>query len=120
MSRILIVDDSKFQRANLRILLSKQGYHTEEASNGRQALEMLTANPPDCMLLDLTMPGMDGFDVLNVMKRKELSIPVIVLTADIQDVVRNECLELGAANVLYKPPRQDELRQALTAILQSV
>ncbi|RMF01175.1 MAG: response regulator, partial [Chloroflexi bacterium] len=94
--------------------------HTEEASNGRQALDKLTANPPDCMLLDLTMPGMDGFDVLNVMKRKNLAVPVIVLTADIQDVVRDECLELGAAYVLHKPPRHDELLQALSAILQSV
>lgn len=119
MSRILIVDDSQFQRANLRILLSKQGHHTKEASNGRQALEMLAANPPDCMLLDLTMPDMDGFDVLNVMKRKNLTVPVIVMTADIQDVVRNECLKLGAANVLHKPPRENELQQALSALLKS-
>ncbi len=104
-ARLLVVDDSKVNRLLLGRSLQLQGHHVELAENGREALDMLRAQPFDLMLLDIEMPELDGFQVLEAMKADpELrDVRVIVTSAveGLESVVR--CIELGAEDYLSKP-----------------
>lgn len=118
MSLILIIDDAAFSRRMLRKILTEEGYQVIEATNGQEGLEMSAIDNPDCILVDLLMPVMDGFGLLAAMKERRSSIPVIVVSADIQDKVRQRCLELGAAAFLNKPPKKEELSQQIKLVLR--
>ena len=117
MSRILITDDSLLQRRTLSAIVKEEGHEVETATNGREALEIIQSQAPDCLLLDMLMPEVDGVQVLETLHAQSQAIPVIVLTADIQDWLKERCLELGARKFLNKPVKQDELRRALQEIL---
>ena len=117
MAKIFVVDDSWLTRTSLRSMLEGGGYEVVEAENGNDAIETIPLENPDCILLDLLMPGMTGFDVLAELKTRELSTPVIVVTADIQDTVREKCLGLGAFGFLNKPPNENELMQTIQQAL---
>ncbi len=119
MTTILIADDSAFQRKNIRRALQQDGYTILEASNGREALEMVDTNPIDCILLDLIMPQEDGLSVLTALRDRGLAIPVLVITADVQTSTRQQCLDLGAAAVINKPQDGAELRATIQDILAS-
>ena len=114
MARILIVDDSSFTRKALAKMVTALDHETMEASNGREGLELAATQRPDCILVDLIMPEMGGLEVLDVLRDQGSSIPRIVITADIQESVREQCLKAGAVAVLNKPPKNDELQNALT------
>lgn len=104
-AHVLIVDDSQVIRNALSQRLKKLGHRTSMAENGRQALEMMRAQPFDLVLLDMTMPEMNGDEVLEHLKADPTlrHIPVIVISAqeDIESVV--QCIELGAEDYLVKP-----------------
>jgi len=100
-------------------MLEPEGYLISEAENGRVALEEIEARRPDLLLLDLLMPEMDGFDVLEFLKKEKDQLPVVVLTADIQDSVKHECLELGAYAILNKPVGFAELKETIEKALDS-
>ena len=117
MSRVLITDDSQLTRRILRAILEAAGHEVMEASNGSIALELIVQDPPDCVLLDLLMPGMDGFEVLSTLNERGIDIPVIVLTADIQETARKKCIQMGAVDFLNKPPNDDELKAAMEKAL---
>ena len=117
MPTILIVDDSGFQRAFLRKALEDGGYSVLEAVEGNAALEIATAEEPDCILTDLIMPDMRGFVLLETLRQRGSEIPIVVLTADIQTRVEEKCLELVAARVLHKPVKPEILTATLAEIL---
>ncbi|MBD2185049.1 response regulator [Planktothrix sp. FACHB-1355] len=117
MPLILMIDDAAFTRRMLRKALTAEGYEVLEATNGQEGLEMAAIHKPDCILVDLLMPDIDGFGVLQAMRDRRSTIPVIVVSADIQVGVRQRCMELGAAGFLNKPPKQEELRQKITQAL---
>jgi len=117
MSRILITDDSSSQRIILSGILEKLGHEVETACNGQEALEKIKTNPPDCMLLDNLMPIMDGLQTLEALKARNITVPIIMLTADIQEWLKTRCLELGATMFLNKPIKQAKLQEALQQIL---
>ncbi len=119
MSRILITDDSSSQRIILSGILTKLGYEIETAGNGQEALEKIEANLPDGMLLDNLMPVMDGLQTLEALEARNITLPIIMLTADIQDWLRTRCLELGATIFLNKPIKQAQLQEALQQILSA-
>lgn len=103
---LLVVDDNEANRFTLKRRLQRDGYENiVEAEDGLQALDMLRQRPIDLVLLDLAMPGMDGYDVLSQMKSDMdlRDIPVIMISADdkLDSVVR--CIELGAEDYLPKP-----------------
>jgi len=102
---ILIVDDDMLNRVILSTNLKEQGYDSQMAENGQQALEMLHAQPFDLVLLDIIMPEMDGYQVLERMKADAnlRDIPVIVISAldEMDSVVR--CIAMGAEDYLPKP-----------------
>jgi CheY-like chemotaxis protein len=112
-ARILIVDDSWFQRLNIRNLLKADGYEFFEAASGEAALEIMAAEPPDVVLLDLVMPGMDGFAVLEAMQQQHIKIDTIIISADIQNTTRRRCLELGAKSFINKPLTEESGLPAL-------
>jgi len=116
MARILIVDDSSFQRRMIRTVVEAERYEVLEADGGRQGVEMATTHRPDCMLIDLVMPEVDGLAVLERLRDQRLKIPVIVLTADIGEKQSQQCLELGAVAVISKPLKTDEFRHALNKV----
>ena len=117
MTTVLIVDDSGFQRSFLRKALTEDGYRVLEAGNGEEALEIVAADRPDCILTDLIMPDMRGMVLLENLQQQGSEIPVVVLTADIQERVEAECLKLGAARVLHKPVKPELLRRTVTEVL---
>ncbi|MEX0829973.1 MAG: response regulator [Nitrospirales bacterium] len=117
MSRILITDDSLLQRRTLAAIVTDVGHEVDTACNGQEALKKIKANTPDCLLLDMLMPVMDGVQVLEQLEALGMKIPVIVLTADVQEWLKDRCLELGVKMFLNKPVKQDQLRQALGQVL---
>jgi CheY-like chemotaxis protein len=99
-------------------MLKEAGHETVEAANGREGLELACALRPDCILSDLLMPEMDGIGLLTALNERNLRLPVIVLTADIQETKRRQCLALGAAAFIAKPPQKTELLGLLSRILE--
>ncbi len=119
MSRILITDDSSAQRIIVTGIAEKMGHEVETATNGKEALEKIQANPPDCLLLDLLMPIMDGIGLLEALETEGIKIPIIILTADVQDGLKEQCLEFGVTTFMNKPIKKEKLQDALESILSS-
>ncbi len=117
MATVLIVDDSGFQRSFISKALKEGGYRVAEAGNGKQALEVVEAERPDCILTDLIMPDMRGLALLETLQQAGSEIPVVVLTADIQERVEAQCLELGAVRVLHKPVKPERLKETIAEVL---
>jgi two-component system chemotaxis response regulator CheY len=114
---MLITDDSIIARKKIKGLLKDTGFKITEAVNGNEALEILEIERFDIILLDLLMPELDGFDVLRRLKDKNMKIPVIVISADIQEATRELCMELGASGFLNKPPSKDELLATIENVI---
>lgn len=119
MARILIVEDSAFQRTIIKRILGKTEHEADEAVSGREALRKIDENKPDLIFLDLLMPDIDGFQVLKVLQSKHIRIPIVVITADVQDTTREQCLELGVKKIVYKPVDQEKIAHALAEVLDS-
>jgi CheY-like chemotaxis protein len=116
---ILVVDDNKLNRKLLTRALKEQGLTSATAQNGKQALEMLSAEDFDVVLLDILMPMMDGYETLSRIKLDERlrHIPVLVISAveEMESVLR--CIEMGATDYLMKPFKANLLRSRLKASL---
>ena len=103
MPRILIVDDEPDMRLAVRNVLKLRGYEISEAGDGPSALEMARENRPDLVLLDIRLPGMDGIEVLEGLKKIDETLPVVMITGygHIQSAV--DVMKLGASEYLQKP-----------------
>lgn len=111
---VLVVDDSKLPRKLvIRSLPEEIEFSVREASDGADAMEAIRLETPDVMFLDLTMPGMDGFEVLAQLREEAFDFPVIVISADVQEKAVAKVKELGAREFLKKPASAEELRRAL-------
>lgn len=119
MAKILIVEDSWVTRRFIIRILKGDGHDLLEAGSGKEGLEMAEKHMPDCILLDLLMPEMDGFDVLEALGKRDLKIPVIVLTSNIQKTSREKCFQLGAFAFTNKPTEEDELRSLVHRAIDS-
>lgn len=117
MAKILVVDDSLFARIRVRDMLSEGGYETFEAENGRHGLEQVAAGGPDLVLTDLLMPELDGVAFLAALRASGNRVPVIVLSADIQESKRQQCQDHGAAGFLAKPPQKAALLKLVGEVL---
>jgi len=116
MKKLLIVDDSWVARMGLSKVLVPH-FNVVEAESGQIALEILENQEIDIIILDLLMPGIDGYRVLEVLKSNGSSIPVIVLSADIQETTQKRVLQLGAKYFLNKPPKPAHLLEVLNSLL---
>ena len=99
---ILVADDEKEIRDLLRLYLENEKYNVIEAKDGQQALDMLRSNKVDLCLLDIMMPNIDGYHVLQEL-RKESNMPVIILSAKDADSEKILGLNLGADDYISKP-----------------
>jgi len=115
--KVLVIDDSQFMLRLIDRLLQSEGYEVRTASSGPQGLRLFHQIAPDLVILDIMMPGMDGWEVCQ--KLREISpVPIIFLTAlNSEKNVVNGLLS-GADDYLSKPFRADELRARVTAILR--
>jgi len=104
MNKIVIADDSLFIQQKVKNEL-KQLIDTEfiTISSGDLVLPTVKQHNPKCIILDIMMPQMNGFEVLSQIQANNINIPVIIFTADKQPKTLQTCLELGAFKVLYKP-----------------
>ena len=116
MKRILIVEDSGFQRKTIRKVLSELGYETLEAENGQLGLEAVDRENPDIIITDIAMPEMNGEEMVKALKDKGCSIPIIVLSSDIQPSTKETFLSLGARDFLSKPIDKDQMATTLAKV----
>src|SRR5690554_2283387 len=119
--RVLVVDD---QPANLRVvsaLLERQGYHVAVAESGEAALAAAEQQRPDLMLLDMMMPGMDGFGVMEEIRLRALlpRVPVVFLTAAQDRSLLLRAFEAGAVDYVVKPFIPEELLARVNAHVRS-
>jgi len=120
MAKILVTDDSAFLRKRTCNILSSTGHEIIQAKDGQECVEKLSSEKPDVLFLDLVMPVMNGFEVLEYMQGNGVDVPTIVLTADIQESVSERCMDLGAVAYLNKPPKTDEVLAALECVLVDI
>ncbi|HVT99836.1 MAG TPA: response regulator [Acidobacteriaceae bacterium] len=116
---ILIADDRPSSRELLGLVLERAGYEVLEAENGEQALERVRAGSPDLVLLDLQMPGMDGYGVLSELRAEArfASLPVLALTASAMRGDREKILEAGFTDYLAKPAAPELVRETVARLL---
>jgi two-component system, OmpR family, response regulator PhoP len=116
-TRILTVEDDERIRTAVKMALEDEGWVVEEADTGEEALESFTNHPCDVVLIDIMLPGIDGFEVCRSIRRTS-DVPVVMVTArdDTHDVVAG--LEAGADDYLTKPFRMEELLARMNALLR--
>jgi DNA-binding response OmpR family regulator len=115
--RVLVVDDDADIRLLLRELLERAGYSVDEVEDGRQALRQLYSTPPSLVILDVTMPDMDGYQTLE--RIRDLSdVPVLMLTARSQELEKVRGLSAGADDYVAKPFGRQELLARVQALLR--
>lgn len=117
--RILIVEDDATLQETLEYNLLNQGYDVVKAGNGYAAIESARNLNPDLVLLDLMLPGIDGFEVCRILRR-ESSVPILMLTARTEEVDKIVGLEVGADDYLTKPFSMRELVARVKALLRRV
>lgn len=119
MARILIVDDSADIRQLLSAILVEEGHKVVVAPDGQKALELMEADPPDLLILDIMMPVLDGYGVLKEIKRNGLrnDVRILILTAKASESDWVRGYKMGADQYLTKPFGSDELLAAIEGML---
>ncbi len=118
MARILIVDDSALSRRLMRRILEPEGHQVLEAVDGMSAIERFYLERPDLVLLDMTMAGMHGLDVLAQLRQIDPQAAIIIATADIQTSTRDLAAAGGARGFLTKPFLSEDVIQTVKAALE--
>nr|WP_295081841.1 response regulator [uncultured Roseateles sp.] len=116
--KILLVDDSKTELHVLSELLGKRGYQVRTAENGEEALKRLGEEKPDLILMDVVMPGQNGFQLTRAITRDEryAGIPVIMCTSKNQETDKVWGMRQGASDYVVKPVKADELLAKIRAL----
>ena len=116
--KIMLVDDAAFMRMMIKDTLQKNGY-TEivEAGNGEQALAAYAAEKPDLVLMDITMPVMDGLEALRRLREMDSSARVVMCSAMGQETMVVDALKLGAKDFIVKPFKPDRSMKTVNSIL---
>jgi two-component system NtrC family response regulator len=109
----MMIEDDREMRSLLKDFLEEEGFATDSASNGVDALQMLSKDHFDLVITDIRMPGLTGLDILPRIRRLKPEIPIIVMTAYGSDDVRRRSLERGATIYLEKPIHLSKLRAVI-------
>ena len=116
--KILLVDDSRTELHYISGLLTRRGYAVRTAENGETALRLMAQDKPDLILMDVVMPGQNGFQLTRTLKRDErfADVPIILCTSKNQESDRVWGLRQGAADYIVKPVQGDELIAKILAL----
>jgi DNA-binding response OmpR family regulator len=116
---ILIIEDNQETARILELSLKREGYQIVIALDGLRGLELAQAQPPDLILLDLMLPGIDGFEVCRRLRANPVTagLPILILSAKTQEADKQLAAQLGANSYLAKPYRRAELLAAIQALL---
>jgi DNA-binding response OmpR family regulator len=118
MSTVLVIDDESIVGVILRYAFEAKGHETVVAEDGRSGLELARSEHPDAIVLDLMMPGVNGYDVLDELQHGEAhDVPVLVLTAVTTARDRERCLADGADAVMTKPFDPRDVADAVAGLL---
>lgn len=117
MAKILVVDDAAFMRLRAVKLLSEAGHTVLEAENGRVAVDIYTRERPDAVLMDITMPEMDGLDALSAIRAVDPAARVAMLTAMGQQATVMDAIKRGARDFVIKPFAPDRVVGAVNKLL---
>ena len=116
--KILICDDAAFMRMMVKDILTRGGYEVVgEAENGEKAVSLYETLKPDLVLMDITMPVMDGIQALKLIRKRDASVRVIMCSAMGQAEQVKEAMENGAEDFVVKPYQADRLLEAVKKIL---
>lgn len=120
MAKLLVVDDEYTIRELVKFNLEKAGFSVECLDDGLKAVKHIAENPPDLLILDLMLPGMDGLEVCKYLRRQEVTrlLPIIMLTAKGEEIDRVVGLELGADDYMTKPFSPRELVARVKSLLR--
>ena len=118
MQRILIVEDEQEMARGLRDILEFEGYEVVTAATGKEGLQSVSRKEPDCIILDLMLPDINGYQICEEIRRQKFNTPIIMLTAKAQDYDKIRGLEVGADDYLTKPFSVGELLARVKAILR--
>ena len=118
--RILLAEDEKSMSKALVAILTKNNYSVDAVYDGEEALSYILTGDYDCAILDVMMPKMNGFEVLREVRAKQMTLPVMMLTAKSQIDDKVEGLDLGANDYLTKPFESRELLARLRAITRAI
>lgn len=110
---VAIVDDEQSVRTSLRRLIASSGMDVVTFESGQKFLDSLPVRLPDCVLLDLNMPGLSGTDVLHSLRTAAWELPVLIITGCDEPTLRTQCLAAGASACFQKPVNTAELLQAI-------
>lgn len=116
-AKILVVDDEPSISEVVSLYLKQAGYQPTVISDGRQALERIKAEPPDLLILDVMLPGVDGYEITRQVRARS-TVPIILLTARKDEIDRILGLELGADDYVVKPFSPRELVSRVKAVLR--
>ena len=116
-STILVVDDEEDIRELVELNLRREGYRVSMCETGEQALERVSTNAPDAIILDLMLPGLDGIEVCKQL-RAQSQVPIIMVTARVEEIDRLLGLELGADDYICKPFSPREVVARVKAVLR--
>lgn len=119
MARVMIVDDSPTDVQNIRSILVKGGHQVLEATSGQDALDRIKTEKPDCVIMDVVMPGVNGFQATRQLAKDPatMKIPIIVISSKSQESDRMWALRQGARDYIVKPVREAELISKMQAVL---
>lgn len=119
MARVMIVDDSPTDALNLKNILQKAGHTVIEANNGSDAIPRIRSERPDCVVMDVVMPGINGFQATRTLSRDPVTanIPIIVCSSKNQETDRVWALRQGAREYLVKPVKESDLLGKIRAVL---
>ncbi|MBX5466172.1 MAG: response regulator [Firmicutes bacterium] len=112
--KILVVDDAAFMRLRLRKLLEDQGHTVVEAGNGREALDRYRAERPDLVLMDITMPEMDGIEAVRALTAEDPEARVVMVSALGQQAMVLAAIQAGAKDFIVKPFQPDRVLAAVS------
>lgn len=118
MQRILIVEDEPEMARGLKDILEFEGYNVATAASGKEGLQSVVREAPDCIILDVMLPDVSGCQVCEQIRRKKINTPIIMLTAKAQDYDKIRGLKVGADDYLTKPFSVGELLARVMALLR--
>lgn len=118
MPRILVVDDAKTMRDNLKELLISDGFEVVEAENGEQGLEMMGQYAIDLIISDLNMPGMDGITMCSHIKQQGFNVPIFMLTTQTSPELKVKAKEFGVMAWMVKPHNNEVLLRGIRKVLK--